>query len=133
MFIKTILLDQFTTCYDENGWFVALKNAIAGLNVEQAAWKPEGADNSIWGILSHLNFYNHAYLQRFRGAPITFGSSVIEQSLAREANGDARIDSPKASAAVSAPLSCGTAVPPGPHASGTIRRKQPLTSKPFQR
>ena len=64
---KDILLDQFNTCFDSNGWFVATKNAIAGVTAEQAAWKPEGADNSIHEIINHLNYYNNAYLQRFKG------------------------------------------------------------------
>ena len=67
MTAKEILIEQFTACYDENGWFVALKNALKNLSAEQAAWKPEGADNSIWEILAHLNFYNEAYLKRFMG------------------------------------------------------------------
>lgn len=64
---KEILLEQFTASYDENGWFVALKNAVKNLTAEQAIWKPENSDNSIWGILSHLNFYNERYLKRFKG------------------------------------------------------------------
>src|SRR4030095_17253073 len=56
---KDILLDQFIQCYDTNGWFVATKNAIAGINAQQAAWKPEGADNSIHEIINHLNYYNN--------------------------------------------------------------------------
>lgn len=67
MSTKNVLLDQFTTCYDTNGWFVATKNAIAGVTAEQAEWKPEGADNSIREIINHLNYYNNAYLQRFKG------------------------------------------------------------------
>jgi uncharacterized damage-inducible protein DinB len=65
--LKETLLDQFTACYDENGWFVALKNALTGVTAEQAVWKPESSDNSIWETLSHLNYYNFAYLQRFKG------------------------------------------------------------------
>ena len=41
---KEILLEQFTACYDENGWFVALKNALHNLTVEQASWKMENND-----------------------------------------------------------------------------------------
>lgn len=67
MSTKTILLGQFAACHDKNGWFVALKNAIAGVSAEQAAWKPEGTDNSIHEIINHLNYYNNAYLQRFKG------------------------------------------------------------------
>lgn len=32
MTTKEYLLDQFTTCYDENGWFVALKNTLNNLS-----------------------------------------------------------------------------------------------------
>jgi uncharacterized damage-inducible protein DinB len=67
MSTKNVLLDQFTTCFDTNGWFVATKNAIAGLTADQAEWKPAGADNSIREIINHLNYYNNAYLRRFKG------------------------------------------------------------------
>lgn len=49
--VKELLIDQFTTCYDTNGWLVAAKNAIAGVTAEQAEWKPEGADNSMREIV----------------------------------------------------------------------------------
>ncbi len=64
---KEILIEQFTACYDENGWFVALKNVVKDLTAEQASWKTGNLDNSIWEILNHLNFYNEAYLKRFKG------------------------------------------------------------------
>ena len=64
---KEELIDQFSTCYDQNGWFVAVRNAIDGVNVEQAAWKPSDSVNCIWESLSHLTYYNNAYLQRFKG------------------------------------------------------------------
>lgn len=67
MTTKEILLEQFTACYDQNGWFVALKNTLENLTAQQAIWKPENSDNSIWETLSHLNFYNEAYLKRFKG------------------------------------------------------------------
>ena len=65
--IKQILIRQFSSCYDENGWFVAVRNALEGVTAEQAAWKPAGSDNSIWETLTHLSYYNNAYLQRFKG------------------------------------------------------------------
>lgn len=65
--IKETLVQQFSTCYDQNGWFVAVRNALEGVTAEQANWKPEGSDNSIWETLAHLSYYNHAYLQRFKG------------------------------------------------------------------
>lgn len=64
---KEILVRQFEACFSENGWFVALKNAINGVTADLAAWKPEGSDNSIWSLLSHMNYYNNAYLERFQG------------------------------------------------------------------
>lgn len=64
---KDILLRQFSICYNENGWFVAARNAVEGVTAQQATWKPEGSDNSIWESLTHLIFYNNAYLQRFKG------------------------------------------------------------------
>ena len=64
---KETLLRQFANSYDENGWFVATKNAIRGVTAEQADWKPAGADNSIREIINHLNYYNNAYLERFKG------------------------------------------------------------------
>lgn len=70
--MKQLLVEQFTTCYDENGWFVALKNAVSGVTAEQAVWKPEKIDNSIWEILSHLNYYNYAYLERFKGVDYVY-------------------------------------------------------------
>ena len=88
MTTKEMLLDQFTACYDENGWFVALKNALCNLTAAQAGWKPEKADNSIWEITAHLNFYNERWLKRFRGAEI--GKSSLENSatFARAENAD---------------------------------------------
>ena len=77
---KDFLLDQFKICFDENGWFVATKNAIAGVTAEQAAWKPEGADNSIHEIINHLNFYNDAYLQRFKGIDFEYSTDDNDET-----------------------------------------------------
>ncbi len=65
--MKQQIIEQFALCFDENGWFVAVRNALEGLNAEQAAWKPTGTENSIWETLGHLTFYNKAYLERFKG------------------------------------------------------------------
>lgn len=78
MTTKSTLLGQFTASYDENGWFVALKNAVRNLTADEAAWRPENTDNSIWEILAHLNFYNDAYLKRFQGIAVDY--SGIENS-----------------------------------------------------
>lgn len=86
MTTKEILLEQFAACYDENGWFVALKNALKNLSAEQAAWKPENSDNSIWEILSHLNFYNERYLKRFKGELLPPAEIENNQTFSRSAN-----------------------------------------------
>lgn len=67
MSAKEVLIEQHTACYDESNWFVAVKNALDGLTAEQAAWKPEGADNSIWEEVNHLIFWNERWIQRYRG------------------------------------------------------------------
>ena len=73
--IKEFLLEQYTACYDENSWFVSVRNAINGLGVEQACWKPDDSVNCIWETLSHLAYYNNAYLQRFNGVDYQYDVS----------------------------------------------------------
>lgn len=65
--IKDLLLEQHTACYDEDTWFVSVKNAVAGLTAGQAAWRPDGADNSIWEEVNHIIFWNDRWIKRFRG------------------------------------------------------------------
>jgi uncharacterized damage-inducible protein DinB len=86
MMTKEILLEQFTACYDENGWFVALKNAVKNLTAQQALWKTENLDNSIWGILSHLNFYNEAYLKRFKGIEYVYPTNDNSETFSSAEN-----------------------------------------------
>ncbi|HEY0462028.1 MAG TPA: DinB family protein [Pyrinomonadaceae bacterium] len=82
MTTKEILLKQFTAAYDENGWFVALKNALNNLTAEQAAWKTENLENSIWEILAHLNFYNRAYVERFKGIEYVYPTTDNDETFA---------------------------------------------------
>lgn len=89
MTIKEILLKQFTAAYDENGWFVALKNALSGLNSSQAAWKTQNIDNSIWEIVSHLNYYNYAYLERFSGREYVYQISSNDETFTAEVSEEA--------------------------------------------
>ena len=86
MNLKSALTEQFTTIYDHNAWFVALKNALQNLTAQQAAWKPENADNSIWEILSHLNYYNRAYLERFKGVDYVYPKSNNDETFAGSEN-----------------------------------------------
>ena len=85
MTTKETLLEQFTACYDENGWFVALKNAVKDLTAEQASWKTENLDNSIWEILAHLNFYNEAYLKRFKGIDYVYPTQENDETFSSAA------------------------------------------------
>ena len=87
MTTKEILLKQFTACYDENGWFVALKNAVKNLTAEQANWKTENLDNSIWKILAHLNFYNEAYLKRFKGIDARLSNAGQQRNFFKRGDG----------------------------------------------
>lgn len=77
---KEILFRQYDRCYNENGWFVAARNAIDGLNFEQAAWKPSDDVNCIWETLSHITYYNYAYLQRFKGLHYEYDVSNNDQT-----------------------------------------------------
>jgi uncharacterized damage-inducible protein DinB len=86
MTTKEILLEQFTAAYDENGWFVALKNAVRNLPVEAAIWKTENLDNSIWEILAHLNYYNFAYLERFKGIDYVYPKDTNDDTFASAEN-----------------------------------------------
>jgi uncharacterized damage-inducible protein DinB len=78
--LKQHILSQFTRCFDENGWFVALGNAIKDVTVEQAAWKPADSVNCIWETLSHVTYYNHAYLQRFKGIAYEYDVTDNDQT-----------------------------------------------------
>ena len=84
MTTKEILLEQFAAAYDKNGWFVALKNAINNLTAQEAAWKTENIDNSIWEILSHLNYYNYAYSERFKGIDYEYSIKTNDETFTSE-------------------------------------------------
>ena len=77
---KETLLKQYDRCFNEDGWFVAVRNAIEGLTVEQAAWKPEDSVNCIWETLSHITYYNNAYLQRFKGIDYQYDVSTNDET-----------------------------------------------------
>jgi hypothetical protein len=64
---KEILLHQLVACHDEENWFVPITRAVEGLTAEQAAWHDESSNNSIWGNVNHLFFWNERYLLKFIG------------------------------------------------------------------
>ncbi|MFJ5770111.1 DinB family protein [Psychrobacillus sp. NPDC093180] len=68
MEVKTLLLQQWASCLDEEDWFPPLDKVLENINYEQALWKPaEGAMNSIWELVCHLLFYEKRLLLRFLG------------------------------------------------------------------
>lgn len=77
---KHTLIRQFDRCYNENGWFAAVRNVVAEINVEQATWKPLDAVNCIWESLSHITYYNNAYLQRFKGIGYEYDVSSNDET-----------------------------------------------------
>ena len=89
MSLKESLREQFRVCFLENGWFVATGNAFRGISAEQAAWRAEGSNNSIWQLLSHLNYYNNAYLERFRGNEFEYRIADNDETFVQ---GDAWVD-----------------------------------------
>ena len=66
---KQLLIEQFSSCYDEAGWFVPLMTALNGLTPEQAAWQDKNSTNSIWQLVNHLIYWNSRYLNRFNDIP----------------------------------------------------------------
>lgn len=78
--MKELILEQFDQGFDANGWFVAVKNALDGVTVEQAVWKPRDEVNCIWETLSHLTYYNNAYLQRFKGIDYQYDIATNDES-----------------------------------------------------
>lgn len=81
MSINGLISRQLSNSHDTNGWFVAVKNALEGVDVELACWKPADADiNCIWETLAHLTYYNFAYLQRFKGIDYQYDIATNDES-----------------------------------------------------
>jgi hypothetical protein len=55
---KELLLMQFDACFDRNGWFVAVRNAVDGVTAEQAAWRLEGITGQIVLLRKLQNAWN---------------------------------------------------------------------------
>lgn len=64
---KTQLLDQLKNSYDNQNWFVPLKNATEGLTAEQANWRDSTGNHSIGQLVSHIIFWNERNLIAFQG------------------------------------------------------------------
>lgn len=80
MSINGLINRQVSNSFDTNGWFVAVINALEGVNVEQACWKPVDDANCIWETLAHLRYYNYAYVQRFKGIDYEYDVSSNDET-----------------------------------------------------
>lgn len=80
MSMNGLLNRQISNSFDTNGWFVAVIKALEGLNVEQAFWKPTDDVNCIWETLAHLTYYNHAYVERFKGIDYEYDVSSNDET-----------------------------------------------------
>lgn len=76
---KGMVLEQLAACHNVKSWFVPMSDALAGLSNEQASWRDERENHSVWQIVSHLSFYNQRWLLRFKGiAPPKMDGSISE-------------------------------------------------------
>lgn len=80
MSINGLLNRQISNSFDTNGWFVAVMNALEGVTVEQACRKPTDDVNCIWKTLAHLTYYNHAYVERFKGVDYEYDVSSNDET-----------------------------------------------------
>lgn len=68
MLKKDILLQAWDFCYDTEGWYPPLKNALENVDGSQALWRPAGeASNDIREIVNHLFYYKRRFLFRLEG------------------------------------------------------------------
>lgn len=67
MDVKTLLLQQWASCLDQEDWFPPLEKVLEDVTFEQAIWKPVDSMNSIWELVCHLLFYEKRLLMRFLG------------------------------------------------------------------
>jgi uncharacterized damage-inducible protein DinB len=80
MILNSILLEQFDACFDKSAWFASAKSALENLSAEDAVWKVNDEIHSVCEIVTHLNFYNHKHLQRFKRIGVTNEVSEIAET-----------------------------------------------------
>ncbi len=77
--LKPLLIDQLKYSHTEENWFVPTKIAIDGLDAEQSNWKDSTENHSIAELVSHLTFWNEAFLKEINGEE--FSDSDMENEL----------------------------------------------------
>jgi hypothetical protein len=63
--VKEVLLDQLAACHDDESWFKSSTTILNDVSVNDAIWKAEDNQHSIWEIATHLIFWNEMWLDRF--------------------------------------------------------------------
>ena len=85
MTIKEILLKQFDHCYDKNGWFVALKNALEGVTAEQAMARAPEIHERTWRALDAYRQPDECagwwddFVRQALGRPSALGSNDLQE------------------------------------------------------
>lgn len=80
--LKPILTEQLKYSHTDENWFVPTKIAITGLTAEQSNWKDSTENHSIAELVSHLTFWNEAFLKDINGEE--FSDSDMENELTFE-------------------------------------------------
>jgi uncharacterized damage-inducible protein DinB len=88
MSMKAILLEQFESYYEINGWFVCLKNAIDGVTAKQSVWKIDGLDHSIRESVIHITYWCERWLRRYRGEALAADKDEISETFLSETEPD---------------------------------------------
>jgi DinB superfamily len=65
--LRSILLHQFQTTWNQEEWFVPVSIAVDGLTAQQAMWKPSDSSHSVGQLTYHLLFWNKQSLDKFDG------------------------------------------------------------------
>ena len=81
MLKKEILIQAWDFCYDLEGWYPPLKNALEDVDGSQAIWRPEGeTSNTIREIVNHLFYYKRRFLFRLEGKTWPYKITSNEQT-----------------------------------------------------
>ena len=65
--MRSILLQQFLSTWNEQDWFVPVSKAVDGLTAQQAMWKPSDSSHSVGQLAYHLLYWNKEQLDKFYG------------------------------------------------------------------
>jgi len=63
-------------CYNEEGWFIPLKQALKDVSDKEFDFKPDKRLHSIRELVNHILFWNERWLMRMKGKePASFNKS----------------------------------------------------------